>query len=124
MARLRGKSRFIVVPSDSIALALSQSRSLDSVRNGLHADMWVTIYASGSPATDSLKWDLTVRDFGAHAAFATNGASTKRHAFAAATEPAVVSPLTDAVVRSLEMMDRAPRKGEAPTRREVFVRPE
>ena len=122
MSRLRARSRYNVIPADSVSLMLSHTRVLDSLRAGLNADMWVTIYATASPGSDSVKWDLTLRDFTAHSSFATQGTSSKRVVMSSVTEPGVVSPLADAALRSLEMMDRAPRK-DAMVRTEIMVRP-
>jgi hypothetical protein len=111
--RLRSKSRFIVVPPDSITYALSKSRTIDSLRTWMKAEMWVTIYATGDNSADSTRWDLTVRDFTALSTFATRSVNGKRLLTSDATDPKQLSALMEMVMRQLEEMDRSPRRESA-----------
>jgi serine/threonine protein kinase len=109
-ARLKSKTRYLLVPNDSVSEALQRSRNIDSLRTWLHGDMWVTINANVEMAADSLRWTLDLRDFTAHSSYAHMTSASGRVGLVTASEAATVSKLVDNVVRLLESMDRAPRK--------------
>jgi len=108
-SRLRANGRYVVVPADEVTSALAKSRNIDSMRAATHADLWVTI--SGLQALDSLTWNITVRDFSANSVFSQRAASSKRVQVGDAGAPPVVIPLSESVLRELDAMDRAPRRG-------------
>ncbi|MDB4915639.1 MAG: putative serine/threonine protein kinase [Gemmatimonadetes bacterium] len=115
IARLRGKSRYVIIPTDSVSSALARSRITDSLRTWLNADLWLTINVSGDVGADSVNWTLTMRDFTAHGTYANRGVGSRRVALSNSADPATLSALMAGVVQALESMDRAPRR-EPPLR--------
>ncbi|MES2179945.1 MAG: serine/threonine-protein kinase [Gemmatimonadota bacterium] len=109
-ARLRAQQRFTVVAADSVVAALARSRDLDSLRTWVGADMWITLNVSGDVGADSIRWNVTSRDFTAHPAYSTQGASSPRVPVTGASDPGAITPLVTTIMRGVMTMDRAPRK--------------
>ncbi|MEO8622758.1 MAG: hypothetical protein ABI625_16925, partial [bacterium] len=122
LSRLRGKSRFVIIPADSVSAALARTRSTDSLRTWLSADLWAVINLSGPFGSDSLTWTVTLRDFTAYSAFGYRPVSSK-HFVPGPSEPAAISALIDNVMQSLDAMDKAPRREPAPARGANDARP-
>ncbi len=110
LARLRTKDRFVVIPQDSIANALARSRTIDSLRTWLKADLWVTINSTGEFAADSMQWSVTMRDFTSHTSYSQRGIVSKRVSANDAAPASIISMLTESTMRELDAMDRAPRR--------------
>jgi hypothetical protein len=110
MARLRGKSRYVVISPDSVVAALGRSRSADSLRAWLNADLWTTIAIGGDIGSDSVTWNLQMRDFSATGPYSNRGLSSRHVAVANSTDPAALSTLLSNALLVLESMDKAPRR--------------
>ncbi len=116
LARLRSKSRFVIIPVDSVTAALSRSRNPDSLRTWLNADLWTSVNLSGPVGSDSLAWTVTLRDYTAHSSFTHRNATSRHFAMVSAAEPTTISALVDTIVQALDAMDKAPRREPPPAR--------
>ncbi len=99
--------RFLVVPADSVAAALQKTRTVDDLAVMLNADVFtsLTVFPVG---TDSVRWQLTMRDLTAHGAYALRSWQTGNTA--ARDGIAGLDTLLARTTAQLNEMDRAPRK--------------
>ncbi len=71
LVALKGSPRFLPIPPDTVNAALERNRSVDSLQVILRTDLFLTINATGSVGSDSLRWNISARDFSAHSSYAT-----------------------------------------------------
>ena len=104
--RLAQSRRFIVVDRDSVQLALSRSRVTDSLATLLRVDVFASLYPQvGRDST--VRWTLRLHDLSANPSFGNRSVVVKvpRDSLLAS-----IDSLLRGATRSLDEMDRAPRR--------------
>ena len=96
--------RYVVVPADSVAAALLESRTVNTVQEKLHADIFVSIALL--PARDSVVRMISIRDLTGADGFNFRSVVS---AVAASQPMEGISQLLPQVVRSLLEMERGAR---------------
>jgi len=111
---LAGVTRYEVLPLTETLNVLGKSRLPNVVADAARAELMVTIRGSvQAQRADSVLWTITVRDLGAFGPYQQRSVSAGRVAAGALTANA--DSLTQAVVRTVDTLDRAPRQS-APRR--------
>jgi serine/threonine-protein kinase len=101
-----GNPRFVVISRDTAQAILAKTRNIRSISEALGADLFASLYVTVQPDSTVI-WTVTVRDLGAHPAYATRSAVARGMV---GTLPGDTDALIGKVVRHLEEMDRAPRR--------------
>jgi hypothetical protein len=101
-----GNPRFVVISRDTAQAILAKTRNIRSISEALGADLFASLYVTVQPDSTMI-WTVTVRDLGAHPAYATRSAVARGMV---GTLPGDTDALIGKVVRHLEEMDRAPRR--------------
>jgi hypothetical protein len=100
--------RYIVAPRDSVRAALEKTRTIDDLAPLLNADLFVNISVSRRGGADSVHWQVTTRDLGAHGAYSLRSYVSEPGAPRPA--PAQFDSLIAKTLANVNEMDRAPRK--------------
>ncbi|HSA56240.1 MAG TPA: serine/threonine-protein kinase [Gemmatimonadaceae bacterium] len=101
--------RFVVIDADTVRQTLARTRTMNSISRSLNVDLFASLHISVLPDT-TIIWQVTLRDLGAHQAYATRASVAK------GTWPAPLSDtegLVAETLRWLQEMDRAPRRHDA-----------
>ena len=103
--------RFLIVPPDSVSALLEKTRTVDDLAQGLNADVFASLYVF-SVGSDSVRWQLTLRDLTAHRAYALRSWQTG----SVATRGGIggLDSLLARTTAQLMEMDRAPRREPPP----------
>jgi predicted Ser/Thr protein kinase len=100
--------RYIVAPRDSVRAALEKTRTIDDLAPMLNADLFVNISVSRRGGGDSVHWQVTTRDLGAHGAYSLRSYISPPGAPRPA--PSDLDSLVAKALVNVSEMDRAPRK--------------
>lgn len=102
-----GSPRFDLVPADSVAAALQKTRTVDDLARLLNADVFasISVFRVG---TDSVRWQVALRDLTAHSAYGLRSWISQPTAINA--PPPGLDTLLAQTLSQLGEMDRAPRQ--------------
>lgn len=105
-ATLARDGRFVLIPADTVRLALERTRSVSALADSFTVDLFASLTVSALPDT-SVIWQVTARDLSAHSAYATRAITLRgeRGALLRGLDSLVAGTL-----RHLKEMDRAPRR--------------